>query len=119
MNLEREGVALAKSETKYSNGEYSVWQILDIANAYYVLSQQFTNSLPKKMAEVEISVREMGPPVASAMNRIFALELYLKALLVAAKDPFPLVHDLVTLFLKQSLNQYAFGSWNFMMNELN
>ena len=81
-----------------SSGEYSVWQILDIANAYYVLSQQFTNALPRQMVEAAESVPEMGAPVASAMNRIFALELYLKGMVIAVKRPFPLVHDLVTLF---------------------
>lgn len=80
-----------------NGASFSPWQVLASANAYYALSLVFTSKLP---AYVEDAIPEidMEEAVASATNRVLALELYLKALLIAADAYFPADHDLPILF---------------------
>lgn len=78
--------------------KYSSWQVLEAANAYYALSNVFTDALPETMDGVDRAMVNMDAGVASATNRILALELYLKAILIGANLSMPLVHDLRILF---------------------
>lgn len=78
--------------------KYSAWQVLTAANAYYELSNVFTKSLPEPLEGVIYAMLNMDAGVASATNRILALELYIKALFIGANLSFPAVHDLKELF---------------------
>lgn len=89
---------MAKSKLSVDGSKFSPWQVLDAANSYYALSNTFTSSLPREMREVERSKPTMGDIAASATNRIFALELYLKAMLIGGSQTFPKEHDLKLLF---------------------
>lgn len=89
---------MARNKTMSSDGsKHSVWQVLDAANAYYSLSTVFTSSLPYYIADVDSSLSMQGA-VASATNRLLAVELYLKAFLVGAGVSVPFEHDLKILF---------------------
>jgi hypothetical protein len=83
---------------QYANGKYSPWQIFGAANAYYALSDVLTVSFPEDPEAMARTDIDMSAVMASATNRILALELYLKALLVGSGVPVPMVHNLVTLF---------------------
>ncbi|RSZ55598.1 hypothetical protein HF313_08775 [Massilia atriviolacea] len=76
----------------------SAWQVLTAANAYYELSNVFTDSLPERLEGADHALLNMDAGVASATNRILALELYLKALFIGANLSFAGVHDLKALF---------------------
>lgn len=84
---------------------YSPWQILASANAYYALSRVFTAKVPKSIDEAGAQGPDMDESIASATNRILALELYLKALLSGASVEFPADHDLPRLY--QALPEYV------------
>jgi hypothetical protein len=89
---------MAKNKKLSSDGsKHSVWQVLDAANAYYALSTVFTSSLPYHIEEIPSSLR-MDGAIASATNRLLALELYLKAFLIGAGVTVPFEHDLKSLF---------------------
>lgn len=89
---------MTKKKSQTLDGHYSPWQILDAANGYYELSTLFTYSLPKTITEVENSSLRMERAVASATNRLLALELYFKATLIGADVAVPKEHDLKILF---------------------
>lgn len=78
--------------------KFSPWQVLTSANAFYALSRIYTDRIPKDVTEPNPPFPALGDAQASAANRILALELYLKALLVGAGVQFPAEHDLVLLF---------------------
>jgi hypothetical protein len=87
---------MGKKKPKMLQGsDYNVWVVVDLANSYYEMSATFTSNLPTTV-EGLMEQRFLG--VASATNRILALELYLKAVLVGQRGPFPATHDLVVLF---------------------
>ena len=75
--------------------QYSAWQVLDSANAYYELSAVFTSRLPATLNE---PIERGDLAAASATNRILALELYLKAMLIGLEAQIPQEHDLKILF---------------------
>lgn len=79
----------------FDGSKYNVWQVIDLANSYYELSTTFTANLPSTV-EGLMAQRFLG--VASATNRVLAIELYLKAVLVGQAVPVPMTHDLVVLF---------------------
>lgn len=90
---------MAKNQPKMIDGsKYSAWQVLEAANAYYALSNVFTRVIPSSMAEVNAANLNMDDCVASATNRILALELYLKALFIGGNLGFPALHDLAALY---------------------
>jgi hypothetical protein len=89
---------MAKSRQLVEGSKFSPWQVLDAANSYYALSNTFTSSLPRELGEIERSKPTMSDIAASATNRIFALELYLKAMLIGGDQTFPKDHDLKMLF---------------------
>jgi hypothetical protein len=92
------------SKKPFLNGaSFSPWQVLTSANAYYALSLVFTTKLPV-YANGPIPDIDMEEAIASATNRVLALELYLKALLIGAGVHFPADHDLPTLY--QTLPEY-------------
>lgn len=76
---------------------YSPWQVLTSANAYFQLSLVYTDKLPVYINGPFPDVK-MEEGIASATNRVLAVELYLKALLIGASVKFPAEHDLPTLF---------------------
>lgn len=78
--------------------KYSPWQVLCSANAFYALSCAYTDLLPKDVTYPNPHFPALADAQASATNRILALELYLKAMLVGAGVQFPANHDLVVLF---------------------
>lgn len=89
---------MGKNKIQYASGRYSPWQLLGAANAYYALSEVATARYPESAeAMAETPVNPSGA-LASATNRILALELYLKALLVGSSVAVPMVHNLVILF---------------------
>jgi HEPN domain-containing protein len=77
---------------------FSVWQMVESANAFYELSTLFTSKIPASIHDLDPIAQRTDLAAASATNRILALELYLKAFLVASKTPVPKDHDLVVLF---------------------
>jgi hypothetical protein len=79
----------------FDGSSYSVWQIVAAANSYYELSTIFTSQIPKA-GESPPGRDDLG--VASATNRILALELYMKAALIKVNIPVPKDHDLKELF---------------------
>ncbi|MFS2022539.1 hypothetical protein [Massilia sp. CT11-137] len=85
---------MGKKREPFDGSKYSPWSVLDAANAYYELSAVFTS----KMQRQGIQNPDMYESVASATNRILALELYMKAFMVGACMPVPMEHNLVTLF---------------------
>jgi hypothetical protein len=87
-----------RKPTTFDGSKFSPWQILGAANAYYTLSGLFTSTLSRTTAEVERQSLHMDEIAASATNRLLALELYLKALLVGANEVVPMKHDLKALF---------------------
>jgi hypothetical protein len=87
---------MGKNKPKTFDGsKYSVWPVVDLANSYYELSAAFTLNLPETLDGLT-EQRFLG--IASLTNRILALELYFKALLVGQRGPVPQDHDLVVLF---------------------
>jgi hypothetical protein len=86
-----------------NGASFSPWQVLTSANAYYALSLVFTKKLPIYVND-PIPEVDMEEAVASGTNRVLALELYLKALLIGAGVHFPADHDLPTLY--QRLPEY-------------
>lgn len=80
-----------------NGASFSPWQVLSFANAYYALSLVFTTKLPAYV-DAPIPEVDMEEAVASATNRVLALELYLKSLLIGAGVEFPADHDLPTLY---------------------
>jgi hypothetical protein len=85
------------AKTILNGALFSPWQVLESANAYYALSLVFTSKLPIYVSATE-PVVNMDEAMASATNRILALELYLKALLIGANAEFPADHDLPKLY---------------------
>lgn len=86
------------SKKSLINGaSHSPWQVLTSANAYYALSLVFTTKLPFYVSD-SIPEVDMDEAVASATNRVLAVELYIKALLIGADANFPADHDLPTLY---------------------
>jgi hypothetical protein len=86
---------MAKKIWTFDGAKASPWHVLETANAYYELSTPFTDWVHAVAYSGEF---DMHKSVASATNRILALELYIKALLVAIPATVPKVHDLVVLF---------------------
>jgi hypothetical protein len=86
---------MGKKIWTFDGSKYSPWHVLETANAYYALSKVFTSKLPPHGAVEEPDMHES---VASATNRILALELYMKAILVGCPRDVPKTHDLVILF---------------------
>lgn len=87
-----------RTKLKFQSGaQFSPWQLLDMANAYYVLSCALTDKLPAN-THPSANMPKSGEIAASATNRILALELYLKALLAGHNTDMPLTHDLVLLY---------------------
>ncbi len=86
---------MARKREPLDGSQYSPWQVLEAANAYYALSTVFT-SRHQSLQEGQES--DMSESVASATNRILALELYIKAILIAVPLPVPMKHDLLELF---------------------
>jgi hypothetical protein len=90
---------MAKNSPRTFDGSsFSVWHVIDSANAYYELSTVFTSQVPETLAEMAKTIVRNDLAAASATNRFLALELYLKALLMAASVRVPEVHNFVTLF---------------------
>lgn len=89
---------MGKKNIQYASGRYSPWQLLNAANAYYALSEVATAAYPDSAKALAATPVDPGEALASATNRILALELYLKALLVGSSVPVPMVHNLVILF---------------------
>jgi len=98
---------MGKNKSGLDGSKYSSWFVLDTANSYYMLSNVITSTLPETMVDVNRSALSMSAIAASATNRIFALELYLKALLIGGNQFFPKDHDLKILFdsLKKETRQ--------------
>lgn len=96
---------MGKKREPFDGSKYSPWSVLEAANAYYALSKVFTANIQK----YGIEHPNMHESVASATNRILALELYMKAFLVGACMPVPMEHNLVTLFnaLPERLREYC------------
>jgi hypothetical protein len=86
---------------------YSPWQLLGDANAYYALSRVFTEKVPQDIFAPGVEAPDLHEALASATNRVLALELYLKSLLVGAGVEFPADHDLPKLFQCLPLNIQA------------
>jgi hypothetical protein len=90
---------MGSKNVRHSDGAlYSPRQVLDAAHAYYALSAVLTDRLPDDLDEVNKMPVQLDVLAASATNRILALELYFKALLVAEGRPIPWDHDLIVLF---------------------
>lgn len=92
--------------------KYNVWTVVDLANSYCELSASFTSNLPTTVEELT-EQRFLG--VASVTNRILAVELYLKALLIGQGGLFPASHDLVVLF--DALPEFIRRDIEHMFNE--
>jgi hypothetical protein len=86
---------MAKRVQHFNGAESSPWHVLAAANAYYALSNAFAQEWVRS---ADRGFDRMHEAAASATNRILALELYMKAFLVAVPRPVPLEHNLVTLF---------------------
>ena len=85
-----------KDKKTFDGSGFSVWQIMDSANAYYELSRAvFGGRLPTTHKHLPERLDLIAP---CATNRILALELYLKATLIACKTRVPQTHDLKDLF---------------------
>lgn len=77
-----------RNKIKYTDGGlYSPYQVLSAANAYYALSAALTDSLTDTSKEGRRLDIDMDAIAASATNRLLALELYFKALLVGLPVP--------------------------------
>lgn len=87
-----------KEPDTFDGSECSVWQIVESANAYYELSNVFIAKLPKSIHEPKVFSPVNGMASASATNRVLALELYLKALLIVTGTLVPKDHNLTLLF---------------------
>lgn len=88
----------SRKRADIDGSKFSAWQVLAAANAYYALSARFTDTLPRMSVDVDQSRPDMDAAAASATNRLLALELYLKALLIGDNAVFKPVHDLKKLF---------------------
>jgi hypothetical protein len=88
-------VAVTKQPKTFDGSKLSVWQVLVWANGYYELSTVFTAGLP---ANEDGLFERDDLAISSATNRVLALELYIKALLMGTGVPVPKDHDLVVLF---------------------
>lgn len=86
---------MGRKREPFDGSKSSPWHVLEAANAYYALSTIFTTQHQELDDGEEC---DMNESVASATNRILALELYMKAVLVAVPLPVPMEHDLVKLF---------------------
>jgi hypothetical protein len=87
-----------KPVQKLDGSALSIWQILEAANAYYELSSAFTSTMPSGIDLCGPPTERLDLAMASATNRIFALELYLKACLIRSGTLMPMEHDLKNLF---------------------
>ena len=85
-------------KSSFDSSHLSVWHVLDSANAYYEMSLVFTSQVPETLAEIARSTARYDLVAASATNRMLALELYFKAVYVAARLPVPKEHDFEVLF---------------------
>lgn len=88
---------MAKKIKKSNGALYSPWQLLNAANAHYALSCVLTDKVPSQ-PHIVAKPHTGSEIAASATNRILALELYFKALLVGHNADLPLTHDLVVLY---------------------
>ena len=87
---------IGKNKARVFDGsKYNMWQVADMANCYYELSKTFTSNIPTTPANI---AKQHFLGGASATNRILALELYFKALLVGQQGSVPMDHDLMALF---------------------
>lgn len=68
-------------------------------DAFFRLSQPFIESVPSEFAKAErYAAENIGDVSAAAVNLAFAIEIYLKALLVGTGKSFPNEHSLLVLF---------------------
>jgi len=86
-----------KTAKTFDGSACSVWQVIEHANTYFEFSKLFTDKLPASIHDLDVAAHRVDLAAASATNRILALELYLKALLIARRLPVPKEHDLVKL----------------------
>ncbi|XYJ11392.1 hypothetical protein ACSUZJ_05235 [Telluria sp. B2] len=86
------------AKRSFDGAKFSPWQLLTSANAFYALSCFYTDRMPEDVTDPNPQFPPLAEGQASATNRILALELYLKALLVGASVQFPANHDLLALF---------------------
>lgn len=108
---------MGKNNIWYAKGLYSPFQLLEAANAHFALSEVYTSTFPDDQEAMSKTAIDMAQSLASATNRILAVELYFKSLLVALPVEVPRVHDLVVLFehlppevcstITQLYNQYT------------
>lgn len=89
---------MGRNNIRYAKGLYSPFQLLGAANAHFALSEAYTSTFPEDQETMSQTPIDMDKSLASATNRILAVELYFKSLLVALPVPVPMVHDLVVLF---------------------
>lgn len=88
----------AKNIRILDGAAFSPWQLLSAANAYYALSCVLADQFPKDGNGATNGLPVGSAIAASATNRILAIELYLKAMLVGHNRPVPCDHDLVLLY---------------------
>jgi hypothetical protein len=104
-------------KVKHSDGSlYSPWQVLGAANSYYALSCIVTDTIQDEES-IAANPPDSDAIAASATNRILALELYLKALLVGYNLPVPWHHDLLLLY--ESVPQVAQHAIRLQFDEKN
>lgn len=66
---------------QYARGLYSPFQLLTASNAYFALSEVATAAYPVDQETMSRTDIDSDEALASATNRILAIELYFKALL--------------------------------------
>lgn len=102
---------------RHSDGSlYSPWQLLGAANSYYALSCVLTDKI-RDEASLASNSPDSDAIAASATNRILALEIYLKALLVGYNLSIPWHHNLLSLY--ESLPQEAQRAIRLQFDERN
>lgn len=82
----------------FDGAAFSVWHAIASANSYYELSTVLTSQVPGTLAEMAKTAIRDDLTAASATNRLLALELYLKAVLMVSGVPVPEVHNFAILF---------------------
>lgn len=86
------------AKRSFNGATFSPWQVLTSANAFYSLSRIYTDQIPTDVTDPNPPFPALAEAQASAANRLLALELYFKTLLVGAGVHFPADHDLIALF---------------------